>query len=129
MLHALRAEPLLRFSPLLGQPESCDVFLPNRGHNHANHADGLHSQVEVSQRDRDAMHLVIHGHYLPPRTLPRPVRITITTLHAFTISRQSRTLVSSLLPCYGFRFHWADLYFDLCGTLRQWLPALALELA
>jgi hypothetical protein len=66
--------------------------------------------------------VVLHGHTLPPCTgaLPHRVHITITTLHPFAISRQSRTLVSSvssLLPCCGFRYHWADLYFDRCDVM------------
>ena len=70
---------------------------------------------------------VLHGHSFFPPTLPHRVRITITTLHAFTISRRNRTSVSSLLPYCGVRYHWADLYFDRRGFL--WLPALAPVLA
>jgi hypothetical protein len=55
---------------------------------------------------------VHHGRSLPLLTLPCRVRITLATLHPFTISRQSRTLVSSLSSC-GFRYRWAGLYFDL----------------
>jgi hypothetical protein len=41
--------------------------------------------------------VVLHGHSLPPRALPHRVRITH---HAFTVSRQSRIFVSSLLPLW-----------------------------